>query len=291
MRNRKGEKFGYTAALLLTALLVGGCGGGSTPPPGKTQSPTGSIDQNGMHITTDGKTSTTNGNSDKKKQEQQQPLLTNLPTKAPAEDVASSQDALFVAEGDKGVEIITIGYHDRIDHELVGSIQGINATSIHLSEDQTRLYVQNREGFVNIYDISDIKAPKRIRLTDSAALNLDPYTENGLYQFVAKQDKGFIVYDVSNPSNKTKIVTYNATPTYEIALIDRDTKALVATKSSGIDLLDISDIDHINKLGNHPLSGETLGISVNRKSGLLFVANGDKGVKVFNLNIFIDSML
>ena len=280
----------YASTIVFLGLLLSACGGSSTTPPQKQA--TVPIKEAGNTVTTNGTKQPGNTTDTKaaENEEKKQELLTGLSTKAPAEDVAASGDTLFVAEGDKGVEIIRIGYHDRIDHELIGIITGINATSLQLSEDQTRLYIQNREGYVNIYDISNINSPKRIKIMAGTAVDLSPRTKNGLYEFVAKQEKGFIVYDVSNPSNKNEAAVYTHSPAFEIVLIDQDTKALVATKSDGIILLDISDIDHIREMGHHAIAGETLGVSVNEQSGLLFVANGTRGVGVFNLNIFLDTM-
>jgi len=269
---------------LVAGVLFIGCGGGSTPPP---QSDTHSaLQQEGDTVTVDNQSGTPSNALGKNDTAADQNAT--LPTNAPAQDVTASQEALFVAEGDRGVEVISIGYKDRIDHELLTTITGINATFVALSEDQTRLYVQNREGYVNIYNISDLKNPVKERIIDKKSLHIDPTTKNGLYEFVAKQEKGMVIYDIGNPSDRKVAAKFTQRPVYDILLIDDDTKALTATKTMGVDLLDISDPTQIHRLGNHPLPGETLGLSINEKSGLLFVANGDNGVQVFNLNIFID---
>lgn len=281
----KKKEFLYTGACscLVAGVLFIGCGGGSTPPP-KSDTPS-TLQQEGDAVVVNNHSDTPSDNdtaADKS---------ATLPTKAPAQDVTASQEALFVAEGDRGVEVISIGYKDRIDHELLTTITGVNATFVTLSEDQTRLYVQNREGYVNIYNISDLKNPVKERIIDKKSLHTDPVTKNGLYEFVAKQDKGMVVYDIGNPSNRKIAAKFTQRPVYDILPIDRDTKALTATKTMGVDLLDISDPTQIRQLGNHPMPGATLGLSINKKSGLLFIANGDNGVKVFNLNIFIDNLL
>ncbi len=273
------------SALLLCGWLVSGCGGGSTPTPGDEAT---SLQTDGTSVSIDGQnqpdtTSQTTGDN--------QSYVSSVTTKGPAEDVVASQEALFIAEGDHGVEIIKIGYKDRIDHELIATISGINATYVTLSEDQTKLYIQNKEGYINIYNIEDIYHPIRERIVTRESLQSNPVTKNGLYEFAPKQQEGLIVYDVSNPSNKTLVSRYTTSPVYSLVLVDQDTKALVATKTNGIDLLDITDPYHIEKKGNHPMAGNTLGLSVNEGSGLLFIANGDNGVKVYNLNIFIDTML
>ena len=99
-----------------------------------------------------------------------------------------------------------------------------------------------------------------------------------------------VVYDISNPSHKERVSTFHEVPVYALALVDQDTKALAASGTKGVSLLDLADHEHIHKVASFPMEDKTLGISINTKSGLLFVANGDKGIKVFNLNIFMDDL-
>ncbi len=267
-----------TAALLLCTALMTGCGGGSTPPATQSLQTEGAT-QNGSQQSSDKQNQTDNDSL--------REALSGVKTRGPAKDVTSSKDALFVAEGDKGVEIIKIGYKDRIDHEVLSTITGINATFVTLSADKTRLYVQNREGFVNIYNISDIHHPVRERTVTAESLRLDPVSRDGRYRFVAEKEKGLCVYDISNPATPQRIAQYGQRPVYAVVLLDDDTRALTATKTDGVDLLDITDPASIKKIGHHPIAGETLGLSVNASKGLLFVARGDAGVKLYDLKIFL----
>ncbi len=284
MKKESGKRFGL---LLLTAILFTACGGSSTPSAGGTESGT-SLQVEGTVITNQ---SGSTDKSDGTLQEKENANVSSFKTRAPAEDVTATENTLIVAEGDKGVEIIRIGYNDRIDHEVIATITGINATFVTLSDDARKLYVQNREGYINVYDISDVRNPLKAGLYTKEAIRLEPATRNGRYEFVVRNDKGMYIYDTGTSGSKKLVTSYTRTPVYGIVLVDGDTKALTATKNGGVDLLDISNFSHIEKIGNHPLAGETLGLSFNAKSGLLFVANGDQGVKVFNLNIFIDEML
>ncbi len=281
----------FSTALLLGALLTG-CGGSSSG--GDNQS-SSSKNGNGSGLSTDGtslvsgqqsSSNSVNGNqNDKDKSD-----MGSFQTKAPAKDVTSSDSAMFIAEGDHGVEVVKIGYNDRIDYDLVSTITGINASRVFLSDDQTTLYVENKEGYINVIDIQDVKHPRKVKLLTKDALQSDTTTANGVYEFKPAKENGLIVYDISNPSHKERVATYKEHPVYDLVLVDRDTKALVATKTEGIALLDISDPQHITFKNSYPLEGETTGLSVNKLSGLLFVANGDRGVKVFNLNIFLDEL-
>jgi hypothetical protein len=281
------KKRGF-AFILTSVLLLSGCGGSNTTKSSSKIGTKSDLQTDGSIITNKSDDTQSSYGSNNA---QNSDAVASFKTKAPAEDVTSFEDTLFIAEGDKGVEIVRIGYNDRIDHEVIATISGVNATFVALSEDRSRLYVQNREGYVNVFNISDIKNPQREGLYTANAIKLSPTTKDGLYEFVTRDEKGMYIYDISNPSSKKRIGSYTETPVYGIVLIDNDTKALTATKTSGIDLLDISDFSKIKKVGNHPLSGTTLGLSLNETRGVLFVANGDQGVKVFNLNIFLNEMV
>ena len=278
-----------STTLLLLAFLTTGCGGSS--------SQGGDDKSSSTQLSTDGSTAirdkantsdqfantTENDNTVSSKTGEFQ-------TRAPAQDVTASDSALFIAEGDQGVEIVKIGYTDRVDYELITTITGINATKVFLSDDQMILYVQNKEGYINVYDIQNIKEPRKIKILTKDAIDTDAITTNGIYAFSPNGENGLNVYDVSNPANKELIAKYKGTPAYAIVLVDNDTKALVATKDEGVALLDITTPKDITYLATYPIKGEVTGLSVNIFSGLLFIANGDNGVQVFNLNLFLDNL-
>ena len=285
----KNITYKISVATLLALTLIG-CGS-SNPQSGndsgnnlQTESTTAQIGQNGdTSISGIG-----NGNSAYTKTTSSQ--LSTLQTRAPAKDVTSSDNALFIAEGDKGVEVVQIGYNDRVDHKLITTISGINATQISLSDDQKELYVINKQGSINVYDISDIQAPRRTKLLAAGSIQVNPVSTEGNYEFVPKKQAGLRVYDISNPSHKDLIATFHEVPVYALVLVDQASKALAATGNNGLVLLDVANPTHIAKTAEFPIDGKTLGVSVNKKTGQLFVANGDKGIKVFNLNALLDEL-
>ena len=275
------------SVILLLALTLVGCGSSSSS----------GGNNNGQNLQTEGTASYAVQNSansvshtDDTNTQTPPSQLNTLQTHAPAKDVAGTDNALFIAEGDKGVEIVQIGYSDKVEHELVTTITGINATQLKLSNDQKELYVINKEGAINVYDISDIKSPRRTKLLVAGSIEVNPVSTDGTYEFLPKKQAGLHIYDVSNPSHKVLVGTYKEIPVYALVLVDQASKALAATGDHGLVLLDVADPAHIVKTAELPLDGKTLGVSVNKKSGLLFVANGDKGIKVFNLNILLDEL-
>lgn len=277
-----------STTLLLTAFLTAGCGGSSSQG-GDDKSSSTQLSTDGSSAIS-GKTTTSDNIDYTENTDSVSAKTGEFQTRAPAQDVTASDSALFIAEGDKGVEIVKIGYSDRIDYELITTITGINATKVFLSEDQNTLYVQNRVGDLNVYDIQDIQNPQKIKILAKGSVTDDTVTTDGIYAFSPQKQNGLTVYDISNPSNKRIVAKYKDTPVYAIVLVDNDTKALVATKNEGIALLDIANPKNISYLASYDISGTVTGITVNRFSGLLFVANADKGVKVFNLNIFLDNL-
>jgi hypothetical protein len=268
----------------LLVLILGACGGSTSNGENNTN----------KNLQTEGAASLQNSSSNTSAGSQQKEnknlYAGTFETTAPAKDVTSSDNALFIAEGDKGVEVIQIGYNDKIEHNVITTITGINASKVSLSEDQTTLYVQNKEGFINVYDIQDIHAPRKVKILTKDSLQTNPVSRNGIYEYVPNEKFGMTIYDISNPANKQMISKFQETAIYALVLVDQGTKGLAATGDDGIALLDLGDPEHIQKLGDLPLEGKTLGISMNAKSGLLFVANGDLGIKVFNLNLLLDQL-
>ncbi len=283
MRNKDISK--SLVAITVSTLLFVGCGGGGVGSEDTTAST-----QKQASLNTDGSTAGKQG-TNTSENKNTNGAVSEFTTQANAKDLTASKDALFVAEGDKGVEIIKIGYQDRVDHEVITTISGINAKHVSLSDDQTKLYIENAQGFINIFDISDIKSPKKERIVSKQSLQNHPVSQDGRFEYVPKDENGLVINDISNPSTKSIAARYKKSPVYDIALVDHDTKAIVATKSHGLDILKIDDLENIKVIANEPVSGEVLGVSVNQSSGLLFVANGDKGIKVYNLNLLLDALL
>ncbi len=268
---------------LVLALFLIGCGGDSAP------------------IDLTGGTPEEKGNTEQEKKdntEQENPTymadsdgkITTIKLAGSSEDIAVSKDALFVAKGKDGVEIVKIGYNDTITSELITAIDGINAKSVSLSDDGDKLYVVNKEGFVNIIDITNISNPIKERVTTQQEIQKFVLTKDGNYKFIPKSKAGLEIYDVSNPANHQLIQTFNKSNAYDIVLVDKDSKALIAAGAPGINLLDITTPTQPNMVVNFSIDGGTKGLSLNEEKGLLFVANGDKGVLVYHLNSILDKL-
>ncbi len=260
-------------SLVFTVLLVG-CGG-STETTNTTTSPIanekGKVEQT-YNVDSDGKIKT-------------------IQLSGSAEDIAVSKEALFVAKGKDGIEIFKIGYEDNIKSELITAISGINAKSVSLSENGNKLYIVNEEGFVNIFDINNLSSPVKERTTTQQEIQKEVITEDGKYKFVPRGKDGLEIYSLTEPNNPALESIFNKSNAYDIVLADRDTKALIAAGAAGINLLDIVNPTSPNMVVNFSIDGGTKGLSLNKEQGILFVANGDKGVLVYHLNTVLNKLL
>ncbi len=208
-----------------------------------------------------------------------------------AESITLSKNALFVAKGKDGVDIVKIGYEDAISSELVGKIDGINAKNVTLSGDENKLYVENEDGFLNVVDISNLSNPIKESVISKQKIETFTKSSDNSYEFRPKGRDGLEIYNISNPSNRYLEVLFDKSSVYDVVLADSDTKALLAAGDIGINLLDITTISQPNMIVNFQIKGGVKGLSLNRDEGLLFVANGDNGVLIYSLNVLLDKII
>ena len=266
----------YLLSTLLIALLYG-CGGGGSG----TSTTTGS---NGKNITS-------NNVTDKKTDTKKRTFSQTIKTEGPANSVAVSDEAMFVAEGKNGVEIIKIGFSDSISSELLYKIKDIDAKKVTLSKDGTTLMVERADTKVTLVDIRDLTRPKIIGEKPKISLNNDLTNKNGTYKYVAKGKDGMEIWDISNPSNPELVSTMKSSSCFDIVLIDDDEKALIATGPVGINLLKLDNPKVPNSVGNYRIPGASAeGLTLNSTKDVLFVATGKSGIMVFNLDMLLDKL-
>ncbi len=262
-------------SLTLVAFLVGcGGGGGATSSTAQGNSTTPSKQENGE------KTKPLKADEDGM-------IKTIKLATGSAEDIAVSKDTLYVAKGKDGVDIVNIGYKDSLSTEFITAISGINAKSVTVSDDGKQLYIVNQQGYVNIYDISNVSSPKKGKTTTQQEITKEVKTKDGKYKFIPKDKDGLEIYNIRE---KAAEAYFNKSSAYDVVLADNDSKALIAAGASGINLLDITKPTEPNLLVNFSINGGTKGLSLNKEEGILFVANGDKGVLVYSLNILLDKL-
>ncbi len=271
-----------TKPIIISAILsiMIGCGDGSS-----TQGATSSTDQSATQAKLTTQSITENLTYDKNGK------ITNIHANGDVKGIAVSKEALFFAEGKDGVEIIRIGYSDKISTEVLYNITDIDAKSVTLSADEKTLYVEDEVGFVQIIDISDLTHPKRKGHTTKQQVNHAASSKNGTYIYIPRGEDGLEIVNVSNPSNHTTESTFNKSNAFDVVLVDDESKALIATGAVGINLLDISNPKNAQIIANYRIKGANItGLSLSKDKELLFVATGDKGVLVFNLEILLNKL-
>ena len=257
---------------LVALVVLSGCGGGSSP-----------IDNSQSEVISEKSTI---------QEEQEEFDMTqsngeSIDTDSPAVDVAVSKETLFVAHGEDGVEIIKIGYDDVISSAKISQITDINAYAVSVSADGSTLYVTNEEGFVNVVDITNISKPQRVKLITQKEANSFTLSADGRYKFVPKDGDGLEIFDISDPNNHVIEATMTNFSAYSVVVAQNDTKVLVASGTTGINIVDIEDIKNPNTIARYKLQGDTTGLALDQEAGVLFVANGDSGVAIFNVDMVI----
>ena len=76
----------------------------------------------------------------------------------------------------------------------------------------------------------------------------------------------------------------------DVVLVDHDTKLMMAHGEEGLELIDLADKQNPTMIGAKSLEDDTSGLSLLKRDGILFVANGASGVQIFDLDILLDEM-
>ncbi len=216
--------------------------------------------------------------------------LGSVSTEGVANALTVSKDGIiFVAEKNHGVEIISIGFNDRISSDLLSTIDSINAENVILSDDESTLYVEDEEGKFHVLDISDLSNPVETEIIDKIDKSVSILSEDETMQYRVDWC-GLIGEDVSNPAQSERLFLLEDKEIQDVVLVDNDSKLLVAHGHEGLQLLDLNDMKNPIMIGSKALGGDTSGLSLLKKDGILFVANGASGVQIFDLDILLHEM-
>ena len=100
---------------------------------------------------------------------------------------------------------------------------------------------------------------------------------SGQYAFVATEDVGLIVIDVSTPTNPVRVGRYD-TPGYANGVAAMGNFAYVADSDSGLQVIDVSNPPNFVLMGSYNTSGRALGVTV--VANRIYVADGPAGLLV-----------
>ena len=216
--------------------------------------------------------------------------LGTVSTEGTASALTVSKDGIiFVAEQSHGVEIISIGFSDRVSSDLLSTIDSINATNVVLSDDESTLFVEDAEGKFHVLDISDLSNPFELEIINEIEKSVSVLSEDATMRYRV-DDCGLVAEEVSNPAQAQRLFLLKDKAIQDVVLVDNDTKLLVAHGKEGLQLLDLTDSDNPIMIASKDLGDDTSGLSLLKKDGILFVANGASGVQIFNLEILLHEM-
>ena len=201
----------------------------------------------------------------------------------------SQAGIIFVAEKNHGVEIISIGSNDRISSDLLSTIDSVDAENVILSDDESKLFVEDAEGKFHILDVSDLSHPIETGIIDKIEKSSSTLSADETMRYRVS-GCGLIGEDVSNPSQSERQFLLKDKAIQDVVLVDNDTKLLVAHGREGLQLFDIRDSKEPIMISSKNLNDDTSGLSLLKKDGILFVANGVSGVQIFDLDILLHEM-
>ncbi len=172
---------------------------------------------------------------------------------------------------------------------LVSSIKAehygvTGANKVVLSDDETKVYVT--DGGLGVIDISDVTAPSAIgwrtmpyNYTRSVALSKD-----NSKVFVANQNSGLRIIDVSNPTNLDVIATID-TPGYanDVILSTNGETAFVADGQSGMQLIDVSDPFTPSIISSVDTPGNVWNLSISENGSKVIIAD-ISGIQVIDIS-------
>jgi hypothetical protein len=136
--------------------------------------------------------------------------------------------------------------------------------------------------------------------TDAGELRLSPYAPilvgsfdrpnvhwvlgvavSGNYAFLADQDYGLLIIDISDPANPTLLGTYDV-PSYTKNVVVSGDYAFVADDHSGLYVIDIADPENPSLLGSYDTPGRCYDIAV--AGDYAYVADFTAGLHVFDIS-------
>ena len=158
----------------------------------------------------------------------------------------------------------------------------IVSTSTHFSSPATRDEVQSMIDTANLSLSHLTKLGSYNTAGESRDVTL---SSDGSKAYVADDDKGLVIVDISDPYNPTKLSSYNTAGNAKaVALSSDGTKAYVADYSNGLVIVDISNPAHPTKLGSCDTAGELFDVTLSRDGTKAYVADYWNGLVIIDIS-------
>ena len=105
---------------------------------------------------------------------------------------------------------------------------------------------------------------------------------SGKYAYVAEEQNGLRIIDISDPTNPIEVGYYD-TPGTAHAVAVKNQYAYIADDVSGIRILDVSDPSLPVSVGVYDTQGEAYDLEVKSNQDILYIADGSQGLKILNV--------
>jgi len=210
-----------------------------------------------------------------------------IKTEGKASGLTLSQNGLvFIAEQSSGVEIMNIGFNDEVSSKKISSISNISATKVILSNDEKSLYIKDEEGVYHKFDLTNINDPVELSVVNE--IDKDSSSTNPNKTLRLSVTSCGLVGSSGKDFEKREFLIKDSL--IKDAIFIDNTHFLVAHSEDGLWLYRVDEKNRPHLVSKKNLDGDTTGLSLIKKDAILFVANGDKGVEIFNLDILFYEM-
>ena len=109
-------------------------------------------------------------------------------------------------------------------------------------------------------------------------------SSDGNTLFLAEDDMGLQMIDISNPASPSSIGTIHSSgDAVDVVLSADGNTAFLADLYSGLQIIDISNLSSPELISTHSTSGEAWGVTLSADGNTVFVADGESGIQIIDV--------
>jgi len=216
-------------------------------------------------------------------------LLSTYDSPGKAYDIALFSNTLFVADGERGLQIVDPGSGDHPIPKRIGhySTKGIEARSLTLTPDGTTLFLGTATG-LRIVDVSTPREPLYLSRFDTTGMITDlVLSKDQRRLFMVDRDFGLEILDVKEPKFPKRIASFAITGSpLSVLLLENEKYALISNQSEKLHIIDLNDTLHPKLFGEITLqesSANGWAMSENPNRSELYIASGKTGMEIYNI--------
>ncbi len=219
-------------------------------------------------------------------------------TEVTAEDMALSPDGktVYLADGSAGLKVIDVA--DAKAPKLIahvddasdaGANRGGFARRITISPDGNTIYMADGLAGLKVIDVTTPSNSQQIGKLDTAGFSHGiTVSADGKVVIISDNGEdggtpGVRVVDVSSPSNPIMITEKEEQWAAQTALSPDGKKLFVANRSTGVEMVDVSDVHNPKQLAKVETAGSAEDVILSKDGTKLYVANGKAGFAVLSI--------